>query len=325
LTKNSDAGDGDSISVIIPVYNRQDRLSEALNAVAAQRPRGPEEVLVIDDASTDESGSVAAQMGATVLHQSTNGGPGAARDRGINAATSTWCAFLDSDDVWSPHHLARLREVARDDLGLIGSSALEMESNHIRVVGNPFRRPVTLHSAEEVLRPENVVMTSACMVRTSLAREVGGFGTGRLAEDLDLWMRILGRAKGLLLPDITVRYIRHPGQISSDPAMWSTAGNVVRHYPGLSSSTSRNLRTTNAWDGTRRALRMGTYKEALQWSMPLYRPTALVPLVELLYRRRERRKRWTARFDEVVELLSDEELADARLLSERRTSISRDG
>lgn len=313
MTKSSDAGDGDSISVIIPVYNRAGRLSEALKAVAAQRPRGPDEVLVVDDASTDESDTVAARLGAKVLRQPINGGPGAARDRGINAATSTWCAFLDSDDLWSPYHLQRLRQAARDDLGLIGSSALEVSSSDIRVVGNPFRRPVILHSAQEVLRPENIVMTSACMVRTSLAREVGGFGTGRLAEDLDLWIRVLGRANGLLLPDITVRYIRHAGQVSSDPAMWSTARKIVRDYPGLSSSASRKVRTTNAWDGARRSLRMGSYSEAIRWSLPLYRPTALVPLVELLYRRRERRRRWKARLDEVVDLLAPEELAAAQL------------
>jgi glycosyltransferase involved in cell wall biosynthesis len=291
--------------------------------VAAQRPRGPEEVLVVDDASTDESGAVAATMGAKVLRLPFNGGPGAARDRGINAAMSTWCAFLDSDDLWSPYHLKRLRQVAGDDLGLIASSAIEVNSRDIRVVGNPFRRPVILHSAREVLRPENVVVTSACMVRTSLAREVGGFGTGRLAEDLDLWMRVLERGNGLLLPDITVRVIHHAGQTSSDPAMWSTAGKIVRDFPGLSSSASRKVRTTNAWDGARRALKTGSYDDALRWALPLYRPTALVPLVELLYRRRQRRRRWTARLDEVGNLYSPEELAAALRLSERRIRIGR--
>ncbi len=94
------------VSVIIPVYNRERYLPEAVRSVLAQSYPAFEVVLV-DDGSTDNSAAIAREFGPPVRysHQA-NAGQAAARNRGVELATGTMLAFLDSDDYWSPDKLA---------------------------------------------------------------------------------------------------------------------------------------------------------------------------------------------------------------------------
>src|ERR1044071_2945662 len=95
------------ISVLIPAYNRADRLPRALASVAAQR-RPPAQVVVVDDGSVDETAAVAERHGVTLVHHERNQGCAIARNSGLAAVTQPWIALLDSDDEWLPHHLASL-------------------------------------------------------------------------------------------------------------------------------------------------------------------------------------------------------------------------
>jgi GT2 family glycosyltransferase len=292
-----------AITVVIPVHNRASLLPRALRSVGAQSGGPPPEVIVVDDASTDSSPSVAEEMGATVLRQVTNEGPAAARDRGLSAASGEWCAFLDSDDWWGPRHLEVLSRWIDPEVALLATSALSTAGDgKTAVAGNPFRRRRHLCGPDSVLQPENVVTTSACMVRTEVARRVGGFGSGRLAEDLDLWLRVLAVAPGLLLPDITVRYGTHAGQTSSDPSMWSTAGGVVAR--GAPRSARRAFTHVVAWDSFRKALGDGDYPAAARQALPLLSPSGAADTVRLLRRRRARRTRWRERPHDVRLLLA---------------------
>ena len=107
------------VSVIIPTYNRAHCLGEAIDSVLAQDPPA-DEVIVIDDGSTDATPDVLAGYGdrITVLRQA-NAGAGAARTAGLRQASGDWITFLDSDDLWYPGRLALLhhdleRPQARD-------------------------------------------------------------------------------------------------------------------------------------------------------------------------------------------------------------------
>ncbi|MEE4350106.1 MAG: glycosyltransferase [Pacificimonas sp.] len=107
-----------SVSVIIPVYNREALLPRALESVRAQSSPA-NEVIVIDDGSTDASAAVAEDMASrwpelTILSQS-NSGAGAARNRGLATAQGDWMAFLDSDDIWLPAKLANLRAAITEE------------------------------------------------------------------------------------------------------------------------------------------------------------------------------------------------------------------
>jgi cellulose synthase/poly-beta-1,6-N-acetylglucosamine synthase-like glycosyltransferase len=111
------------VCVVIPAHNRAHQLPRCLASVWAQHPRGPEEVIVVDDHSTDDTAAVAASLGARVIRHSENRGASAARNTAIAASNCAWLAFLDSDDEWLPHHLSHLWEI-KGDHALVGGSFL---------------------------------------------------------------------------------------------------------------------------------------------------------------------------------------------------------
>jgi glycosyltransferase involved in cell wall biosynthesis len=108
-----------SVSAVIPTHNCARYLPDAIESVLAQS-RPADEILVIDDGSTDETEEVlrAYRDRITVLHQA-KAGVSAARNAGIAHATGDWIAFLDADDVWESEKLSRQLEALDGDSGFI--------------------------------------------------------------------------------------------------------------------------------------------------------------------------------------------------------------
>ncbi len=103
------------IDVIIPVYNGEKWLRQALESVAAQTAP-VERIIVVDDGGTDGSIAMADGFpGVQVLRNPQPGSPARARNFGLNASTAPLVAFLDQDDVWHPEHLAMLAGLLKDD------------------------------------------------------------------------------------------------------------------------------------------------------------------------------------------------------------------
>jgi hypothetical protein len=98
------------VSVVIPVHDRPVVLVEAVHSALEQTYR-PIEIVIVDDGSTDRTGAVADRLAAThpgvihVIHQA-NGGPGVARQRGLEASRGEYIQFLDSDDLLLPEKFA---------------------------------------------------------------------------------------------------------------------------------------------------------------------------------------------------------------------------
>ncbi|CAK0773098.1 Glyco_trans_2-like domain-containing protein [Gammaproteobacteria bacterium] len=94
------------VSCIIPVWNGERFLDQALDSVFAQT-RPPDEIIVVDDGSTDGSAATARGRGRVRLIQQVNGGVASARNAGVQAANGDMLAFLDADDLWLPTKLER--------------------------------------------------------------------------------------------------------------------------------------------------------------------------------------------------------------------------
>ena len=106
---------GDTISVIIPLYNRREEIGRAIGS-ALRQSRAPDEIVVVDDASGDGSAEAVAALGESrirLLRHERNQGAAAARNTGIAAAVGDWIALLDSDDEWEPEKLARQLDALR--------------------------------------------------------------------------------------------------------------------------------------------------------------------------------------------------------------------
>ncbi len=100
-----------SVSVVIPTYNRSDLVVKAIKSVLAAMTQG-DEILVIDDGSIDDTPTAVGQFGDAIRYiKIENSGPGAARHVGIRMAECPFVAFLDSDDLWVPDKLELQRKV----------------------------------------------------------------------------------------------------------------------------------------------------------------------------------------------------------------------
>jgi glycosyltransferase involved in cell wall biosynthesis len=108
------------ISVVIPAFNAAATLGETLASVLSQT-RPPDEVIVVDDGSTDATAEIARErLDARVLRQA-NGGVASAMNAGLRASRCSLVAFLDADDVWMPAHLETHERHLGDQPGLDAS------------------------------------------------------------------------------------------------------------------------------------------------------------------------------------------------------------
>jgi glycosyltransferase involved in cell wall biosynthesis len=135
------------VSVIMPVFNRPKSLATALRSVFAQT-FSDWEVIVVDDASSDESAEVALRIGqpgkVRVIRHETNQGPSAARNTGVLAARGRYVSFLDSDDSWHPEKLRRQIELVEADpdpsmVFCVTQTVTFREGRRVRV--SPWRAP----------------------------------------------------------------------------------------------------------------------------------------------------------------------------------------
>lgn len=246
------------ITVLIPAYNRADRLARALASVAAQEKR-PTEVIVIDDGSDDGSAAVAERWGATVVRHEVNQGCAIARNSGLAVATQPWIAMLDSDDEWLPHHLASLWPLRADHL-VIANSALQCGASRggDRLLGTPTANSKLLSQPASLIHPGNPIPTSAALFRREAAEAAGGFRPPRV-DDLDLWLRLLERGTGLLSPTVGAIYYVHGDQISSAGAanqrMHETVSRRFEDRPWWSDARLERWHGKAAWNNVRSMVR----------------------------------------------------------------------
>jgi glycosyltransferase involved in cell wall biosynthesis len=198
------------VSVIIPTYNRSELLPRALDSVLNQTYKDLE-VLVVDDASTDDTSEVVAAYESDprvrYLPQEENQGVSAARNKGLAEARGEFFAFLDSDDEWLPpkleRQIQRFRELP-DRVGLIyvGGTMVYEESTE------RAQRPAHRGEVYDQLLVENFIYpTSGVMIRRNVAHEVGFFDEQIPAnEDWDYWLRVARKFEIDSLEDQLVRY-----------------------------------------------------------------------------------------------------------------------
>jgi glycosyltransferase involved in cell wall biosynthesis len=286
------------VSVVIPAFNRPEMVVRAVKSALGQRPRPPREVIVVDDCSTDDTGHAAARAGAHVIRHDVNRGEGAARNTGIAHAQEPWVALLDSDDEWLPNLLATLWPL-RDRHVLVGGASLNCPpapapSRYAGVLGP---RPVVLRSPAALIYPENFVAASGTMVRRDAIESIGGFRSElERGADMDLWIRVLERGTGLVVPCPVVLYHMHSGQVTNDATMMSKAhGAIARSYASRAWWRESALRRWEggAWyDAARRSWGAGHRWEALSLGASVPRsPTRTVGAAGILLRRARLRRR----------------------------------
>lgn len=182
------------ITVVIPLFNKRDFIRRALDSISKQIV-APEEVIVVDDGSTDGGHElVAAYKGLPIrLVRQENAGVSVARNRGVQEAQSEWVAFLDADDEYLPRALHNLCD-ARDrhpDASVVFGRSISGAPAHNFFMSQDSLMLVPDYFAYLLGRGAYEAHTSSIMVRKSAIEEVGLFPPGvRIGEDTDTWMRL---------------------------------------------------------------------------------------------------------------------------------------
>lgn len=199
------------VSVIIPAYNAQDYIEQAVRSVLAQTGLAQDayEILVIDDCSSDGTAAVLEQFSnhpaVQCLKNEKNLGVAETRNRGIRMARGTYVAFLDADDWWEPDKLAAqlaLLEQTHAPLCCTGRTLHAADGAPTgRVIGVP--QQITY---ESLLRT-NTIPCGSVVLRTDIARQFY-MTHDELHEDYILWLQVLkayGAAVGIDAPYLHCR------------------------------------------------------------------------------------------------------------------------
>jgi len=186
------------ISVVIPTFNRAATVAAAVDSVLAQRP-AVDELIVVDDGSTDETALILAGYGDRIrVVSQANGGASAARNTGIRAARCDWIAFLDSDDLWRSGRVACLHRdltSASERVGVHVADLVYSGPNYSERLFALTGREAPQGAARILPDPLGFALAGiscqSAAVRRAWLDRVGGFDeTLRIYEDLALFTRL---------------------------------------------------------------------------------------------------------------------------------------
>lgn len=204
------------ISAIIPAYNSQDFILDAINSIKNQT-HPVDEIIIIDDGSTDNTQQIVENIRGEIKYlKQKNQGPSAARNAGIKIAKGDWIAFLDADDQWTIDkiekqltvlsHSPELHLIAGDmqEIGianeLITQSVLAKHSLLEQFQAN---QSLAINNALAKLVTKNFIPTGTVLVKRTTLIEAGMFNSAiRFGEDLELWAKIAAKHPITCMPEI---------------------------------------------------------------------------------------------------------------------------
>jgi GT2 family glycosyltransferase len=206
----------------MPAYNAAQWIDETLESVLAQT-RPADEVIVVDDGSTDDTAARAGAHGVTVLVQP-NGGPPAAYNAGFDAVQSDYAAMCPADDLWHPNKLEWQAQA------LAENPSIDVLFGKARYFGlnegdhpHPERPGVQERGAFlRAMYAADLIPAPTAVVRLALHRKLGRFDESLPSEDYEFWLRAL-RAGATFAYDerVLVRLRQHGGNVSSRAlAIW---------------------------------------------------------------------------------------------------------
>lgn len=237
------------VSVLMPVYNGERYISQAIDSILSQRFRDFE-LIVIDDGSTDSSAEIIGSYSdkrVRYVANPTNLGLAGARNRAIEVSNGDYLAWLDCDDISLPGRL--LKQVALLDehpnVGLCGTwvRTLGLESEQV------WQYPSDSGFVRARMLFDDPVATSAAMVRRScLAADELHFDTRfPPAEDYDLWERVSRASRVCNIAEVLTLYRIHPNQISTirreqqRKSVWEIQSRLLKQLHVAPSEEERSL------------------------------------------------------------------------------------
>jgi glycosyltransferase involved in cell wall biosynthesis len=207
-----------TVSVIIPTFNRAEKVVRAISSVLDQN-LSDLEIIVVDDGSMDGTRDAVSGFGNNIkyIYHHSNLGVSAARNTGIKKSTAKLISFLDSDDYWHPQKLAeQIAFFKRNPKGVVcqteeiwirNGRRVNPRKKHLKPSGDIFVQSLKLC----------LVSPSAVILKRSVLEHVGLFDESLpVCEDYDLWLRISCRYPvHLIKKPLVVKEGGHPDQLST--------------------------------------------------------------------------------------------------------------
>lgn len=179
-------------SVVVPIYNRAGVLAGAIRSVLAQTEQDFD-IIIVDDGSADHPEKIVEGFADPRIRlvRKENGGGGSARNRGIDLARGRFIAFLDSDDVFLPHHLATMRRLVEGKTNVAGYARMIVD----RGDGRTFLKPPRAiapgeHMATYLLCDRGFIPTITLVVAKETAAHVRYDESLSFAQDTDFAIRL---------------------------------------------------------------------------------------------------------------------------------------
>jgi glycosyltransferase involved in cell wall biosynthesis len=206
------------ISVVVPLYNKAEFVLATVRSAVAQID-AEFEIIVVDDGSTDGGAGLLRSLNFPRLRliEQVNSGVSAARNRAILAAQGKWIAFLDADDVWSPHHLASLLNAVTEGgvIGAFSNCRLQSRGSAPLIDRKIAAQKIDDYFSFALSNGGYPIATSALMIMRDELIAAGLFAEGvSTGEDIDMWCRLAYRGPFSYSATISATYNDAPSETS---------------------------------------------------------------------------------------------------------------
>jgi glycosyltransferase involved in cell wall biosynthesis len=208
-----------TISAVVPVYNTERYVAEALTAILSQT-HPPDEVIVVDDGSTDGTlHELERFRGEIRVVRQGNLGVAGAMNRCFEEARCEYVAKCDADDVWELNKLELQARavIAHPEIDIAISGACFFGSDEGPRAPYPDAGILEQHELARRLYRANFIASCATLVRRSVHSKVGPFLEGFACEDYDFWLRALTAGAVFFYdPNVLVKIRTHENQVSNN-------------------------------------------------------------------------------------------------------------
>lgn len=248
-----------TFAIVIAAYRAEDFIAEAIESALSQS-RPADEIVVVDDCSPDGQEAVIARYARHIkqIRLSRNQGEAAAKNAGVDEASSEYVVLLDADDWWSAGRLAAIEDLLLQD----PDADIVTTDAWVETAGEPAYRYYTPgfwpHETQRTAIIRNNFVFSHAAVRRSRWQSIGGMDASRpdAGGDWPLWVRLILRgSKAALVDDPLAHYRIHGGNLTSSSMLNArtkeAAMQAALSTPGLSAIerrlAKRSLRQARYW------------------------------------------------------------------------------
>lgn len=209
------------VSIVLNIWNGDNHVSlrRSLNSISQQKLKPDEVIAVIDGAISSDLEAVVSQFvkqndfQVRLIRLPTAKGLWNGRNQGIAASRNEFIALHDADDVMHPERIiVQIRQMLANDIDVLGSPVFEFNATSGEIIG--LRK---FDTDKEILRKmlwQNVINNSSVMLRKSAVDSVGGLRNVYLAEDYDLYLRLLRAGKNFSITSQVLQALSVDGKTS---------------------------------------------------------------------------------------------------------------